>query len=150
MMDGLLWRAEDRLKSVSICCRLLDLGRHVHLRRYDCVVPAIVSLLFAGQELELLQDDLRTRLRRVIPVEPRVEREPPLHVEPVPFPHIAGDRLRLFAERGDPKPIGLLDPSIRCVPESVRGDREVRDERAVVRDLGLRFLAEVADKRNMS
>lgn len=150
MMDGLIRQAYGRLKSVSICRGLLDLGRHIRGRRHGWRIRTAAILLFAGQKLELLQDDLRSRLRRFISVEPGIEREPTLNVKAMPLTHVTSDRFGLFAERGYPKPVGLLDSSFSCVPERVRGDREVCDKGSVVRDLGLRFLAEVADKRNVS
>jgi len=149
-MDGLIRQAYGRLKSVSIRRGLLDLGRHIRWPRHGRGIRTAGILLFAGQELELLQNDLRSRLRRVIPVEPGVEREPTLHVEPMALTNVTGDRLGLLAERGHSKPVSLLDPSVRRILESVRCDRKICDERAVVGDLCLRFLAEVADKRNVS
>lgn len=146
IMDG---QVDGRLKSVSICRGLLDLGRHIRWRRHGYIHTAAI-LLFTGQELELLQNDLRSRLRRVIPVEPGVEREPTLHVEPMALTNVTGDRLGLLAERGHSKPVGPLDPSVRRILESVRCDRKICDEGSVVRYLSLRFLAEVADKRNVS
>lgn len=135
------WQVEIR----SISRGLLDLARHLRERRHHDFRNAAV-LLFSGQELEFLKDDLRTRLRRVVPVKPRVESKPSLNVKPVALADVAGDRFGLLAERRHAEPVGLFLPSVRRISEGVRRDREVRDEGAVVRDLGLRLLAEIADE----